>query len=281
MSKFDYRNNYKYIFNEVGIYGGNQGSPMKNVKAYEYIVRKYHPSFTYEEVENYLIKLDSEGCGYVALINALLSFFVGKENLYQKIFGYSFYDEERQINFNDLIVDFYSATDNHNLVNAIFCKLDYIDQREDESDKKGWGTDVRKREWRFESFLKKYGIKADVRSVKVTPENFEKLSKKGPIIVGIKPEVLYDEQGNQKEQSENGHAMTITGVTGDGRFVVSSWGEKYFIKPGTYEGHENYQQIRFKWIPGSKLGRFYIKHFYRAKTPLFKMIEWAMNLGSR
>jgi hypothetical protein len=25
--------------------------------------------------------------------------------------------------------------------------------------------------------------------------------------------------------------MTITGVTDDGRYVVSSWGDKYYLKP--------------------------------------------------
>ena len=31
------------------------------------------------------------------------------------------------------------------------------------------------------------------------------------------------------DDRDAGHAMTITGVTDDGRFIVSSWGETYYL----------------------------------------------------
>lgn len=47
--------------------------------------------------------------------------------------------------------------------------------------------------------------------------------------------MVYDEKynlyGNSVRHEEGGHAMTITGVTDDGRYVVSSWGDKYYLKP--------------------------------------------------
>lgn len=33
------------------------------------------------------------------------------------------------------------------------------------------------------------------------------------------------------QKIEGGHAMSVTGVTSDGRMIVSSWGEKYYIAP--------------------------------------------------
>ena len=47
--------------------------------------------------------------------------------------------------------------------------------------------------------------------------------------------MVYDEKynlyGNSVRHEDGGHAMTITGVTDDGRYVVSSWGDKYYLKP--------------------------------------------------
>ena len=42
---------------------------------------------------------------------------------------------------------------------------------------------------------------------------------------------LYDENGNIAHKNVGGHWMTITEVTDDGRYVVSSWGDKYYLKP--------------------------------------------------
>ena len=42
---------------------------------------------------------------------------------------------------------------------------------------------------------------------------------------------LYNEDGSVAQSDVGGHWMTITGVTDDGRYVVSSWGGKYYLKP--------------------------------------------------
>ena len=42
---------------------------------------------------------------------------------------------------------------------------------------------------------------------------------------------LQDINGNTVQFIDGGHAMTITGTTSDGRYIVSSWGEKYYIDP--------------------------------------------------
>ncbi len=42
---------------------------------------------------------------------------------------------------------------------------------------------------------------------------------------------LYDSEGNVVASDVGDHWMTVTGVTADGNYVVSSWGDKYYIHP--------------------------------------------------
>jgi hypothetical protein len=42
---------------------------------------------------------------------------------------------------------------------------------------------------------------------------------------------LYDSDGNVVASDVGDHWMTVTGVTADGNYVVSSWGDKYYIHP--------------------------------------------------
>ena len=116
---------------------------------------------------------------------------------------------------------------------------------EDSSATKGWGTTRESREYRYEMYMRDHGIDVDVKNVDVSAKNFDSISKNGEIVVGIRPCVLYDSQGNKVVEIDGGHAMTVTGVTSDGMLIVSSWGEKYYIKPGSY-GREQYQQVIYK-----------------------------------
>ena len=42
---------------------------------------------------------------------------------------------------------------------------------------------------------------------------------------------LYSVVGSKYRSDVGGHWMTITGVTDDGRYIVSSWGKKLYLKP--------------------------------------------------
>lgn len=33
--------------------------------------------------------------------------------------------------------------------------------------------------------------------------------------------------------------MTVTGMTDDGRFIVSSWGQQFYVNPSTYQKNDN------------------------------------------
>ena len=219
------------LFDDDGKYGANQGSPRlqygKNRQDLDDIIRKYHPDWTEEQRTKYLTKLNSEGCAYAAFTNVILKKFEGKEAEFEKIFGFPMY-KDGDLNYNDLIVDFYCATDNHN---KNFWGKDKINNREDKSDEKGNGRTTAKEKYRTELYLNQKGIDINIQTnKKVTVDNYKELAEKGTIVINYRNGNLYDENGKLRQQI-HGHAMVITGVTEDGRFIVSSWGEKLYIDP--------------------------------------------------
>lgn len=245
MLKAMYGENYNPVYDgheTDGRYGGNQGSPMLHGDEMADIVRKYYPDFTDQQVEDYLRKLNSEGCGYVALINTLFSQYVGRETEFEETFGYPMYDENGDLNYNAVITDLYAATDNHNLVDGV----DVINHDEDPSDTEGWGTNQNSRKYRFEMYLDNHGVEVDVRNqLTVTPETYNEIVKDGDLIVGVSPCILYDANGNELCNLDGGHAMTVTGVTEDGYYRVSSWGKEYYIVPSDQYNRIQFQQISY------------------------------------
>lgn len=101
-------------FDDVGAYGGNQSNPVTQSDELADLVKKYHPEFTEDEIVDYLTKLESEGCGYVALINTIFQQFTGREEDFEKTFGFPMYGKDGDLNYNAMVTDFYSAMDNHN-----------------------------------------------------------------------------------------------------------------------------------------------------------------------
>lgn len=221
------------VFDYNGGYGGDQGSPMSlfSDKAALYdIVRKYYPNMSDREINDYLKKLNSEGCGYVAIINTIFAAYEGREAEFEKTFGFSMYNKDGDLNYNKLLVDFYSATDNHN--KRWFTGKDYIDNNEDSSNVKGCGTTSSDREYRTKLYLNEKGVDVSVtNNCDVTIDNFNEYSKNGYVIISYHDGNLQNEDGSTAQPINGGHAMVVTGTTSDGRFIVSSWGEKYYIDP--------------------------------------------------
>jgi len=234
-------------FNSNGSYGGNQGSPMNNYDEVVDIVHKYHPEYNKDQVEDYLEKLNSEGCGYVALTNTLFRQYAGREAEFEKKFGFPMYKENGELNHEALITDFYGATDNHNKSGWWIFSHDSVNSNEDISATQGSGTTEESRKYRWEMYLDNHDIDVNVdNDVKVTPANFNQVSKSGDIVVRINPCRLLDENGNVAANSSGGHAMTVTGVTDDGRYIVSSWGEQYYINPKDKYNYLDFQQVKYE-----------------------------------
>lgn len=220
------------VFDDDGGYGGDQGSPQnqigENREALYDIVRKYYPDLSDAQIQDYLRKLNSEGCGYVAIINTIFRQYEGREAEFQEKFGFPMY-KNGDLNYNELLVDFYTATDNHN--QGLFWS-DRINENEDPSATTGRGTTPSDQKYRAQLYLKEKGIEVQIQTNKrVNVDNYQKLAESGSVIINYHYGNLYDANGKVVQYIDGGHSMTVTGVTEDGRYIVSSWGEKYYIDP--------------------------------------------------
>lgn len=217
-------------FDEEGSCGGSQITPLAFYRGedgeirqgIQSIVRSYYPGLDEKGTEDLLADLELEGCGYVALANTLFGQYVGREDQFRKIFGFPMYAGTGELNFELLVTDLYCSKD------------------------KRWktGTTREEREEIWEEYLEEKGIPVDVRTVEVTAENYEELSWEGELIVGISPCILFDSDGKKVVEAEGGHAMTITGMTDDGRYKVSSWGMEYYIVPND----PAYERMQFQQV---------------------------------
>ena len=243
-------NNYEIdsiVFDDEGAYGGDQGSPKKNIyysEKYIYdIVRKYYPNYSDDEIEAFLIKLNSEGCGYVAVINTIFASYEGREDDFEKTFGFPMYGKDGDLNYDYLLVDFYAATDNHNRRRFLWFEWDEYKSKEDSTIIKGRGTSQEDREYRTHLYLDEKGVQVEIENNKdVTISNFKELSEDGYVIISYHDGNLYNEDGSVYMHI-GGHAMTITGVTSDGRYIVSSWGKQYYINPS--EGNSTFAYYQY------------------------------------
>jgi len=242
MKKKGFLENYQYVFDPAGLYGGNQRKPEKDPARFESIVRKYRRDYTNTDISKCLHMLRTEGCGYTALINSVFLRFYGEDEHFEEIFGYPMRLPDGKLNFDDLLVDFYCATDNHNR----FLWFDRIDPREDDKYENGFGTTIDSTEWRFKTYMKKHGLSVSVKPVSITPELLPGILEKGPVMVSVRPTVLYDKDGNRSHESAGGHTMSVTGPAQNGLIRVSSWGKEYYIMHDSYSAYEYYQQIFYK-----------------------------------
>ena len=198
-----------------GYYGGKQHGPMQNPDDVVDIVRKYHPDWSTDKINEELAKLNNEGCGYVAFANTIFLRFKGRESEFERTFGFPMYDENGNLNYNDLIADFYFAKD-------------------DPGSNDGPTTGEAAKMW--ESYCRDHGVNVAVQNnVKVTVDNYHEYAKKGQVIISTRPLNLWKRKADGSymlvDTRDGGHAMTVTGVTEDGRFIVSSWGETYYLNP--------------------------------------------------
>ena len=234
------------VFSEEGQYGGNQGSPEiqtreRKEELYDIIRRNRAGENLPDDLEPYLKKINNEGCGYVALTNSIFRYFENRSEEFQKAFGYSMYDKNGNLNFDMLLVDLYSSKDNIDPVTNIRNNMldynkeqdSYLNPYDPWKDVTGKGTTPAERKYYMETFLTEHGIKGtiDVQEEMSISQIEERLQRGEDVIISYRNGNIYREDGSIQQQIIGGHAMTITGVTKEGYYIVSSWGEKFYIHP--------------------------------------------------
>ncbi len=237
--------NLSIYSSDDGLYGGDQGSAKdasrKEKRTYYEIYLRNNPNnkLTEKQFQAYLERMNSEGCGYVALVNVIMNKYCGKEEEFEKTFGYPMRDKNGNYNYNYLLVDIYSKLDNYEIDGTYNAYKDY-DADEDGSrdsydlknDSTGYGTTSDTREYYLKRFLNEYGVENEFdKSVNVTPQNYNDIVKSGKqVIINCGYKIMRKEDGSWTYIA-GGHSMTVTGVTNDGKFIVSSWGEKWILDP--------------------------------------------------
>ena len=229
-----------------GQYGGDQGSArnltLQEKRELYKIYRKNNPKakkMSDRQFQNYLEKMNNEGCGYVALVNMMMNEYYGREEEFEKTFGYPMRDKNGNYNFNHLLVDLYSRMDNydengkyHKYNDRGFFEQGPIFLYDEREDRTGDGTNPKQRKYYFEQFLKEHGVTAHYETgVNVTVDNYKQIVKSGKTVCINYGYGIIRNENNQPHFINGGHSLVVTGVTDDGKFIVSSWGDKYILDP--------------------------------------------------
>ena len=112
-----------------------------------------------------------------------------------------------------------------------------------------YGTLPQDREHRWEMYMKQHGLDVDVKNVNVTIDNYNTISADGYVIIEVDDLYIKDNNGIYYPPARGGkHCMTVTGVTDDGLFVVSSWGDKWYLDPDDYKNFLGGHSYRFQKI---------------------------------
>lgn len=248
------------VFDDEGDYGGDQGDPQsqwgfwsEKEDLYE-IVKEHYPDYSDKEIAVLLKRLNSEGCSYVSFLNALFAAYEGREGEFEQTFGFPMY-KDGDLNYNELLVDYYCSTDNHipgNDGDMIDSFEDYSSERDGEKsgydikkDTSGSGANPEEVIYRAQRYLDDKGVEANiVTRTDITTENFQEFAEDGYVVINYYDGPIQDINGDTVQFIDGGHAMTITGVTSDGRYIVSSWGEKYYLDPD--QGDMCYTYIQFE-----------------------------------
>ena len=278
------------IFDDHGSYGGDQRDMLSNQAKKQILwwtiggnqalydaVRTYpqYADYSDGQIKKLFEKIKSEGCGYVAMVNAIFVQYHGDADAFERDFGFPMYDENGEYNFDRLLLDIYAETDDKYFLDEEYGSTSYANDvlktyigHEDEfrrefgvplyqngdntrynpaaqqavldrvSDRtvveqQKKGINYLNFENRMQHYLKEKNVPMSSQFQEMpSTKDVKAYLKRGKSVSIIDNGFnLYDENGNIAHKNVGGHWMTITEVTDDGRYVVSSWGDKYYLKP--------------------------------------------------
>ena len=258
--------NFKEILYSNTEYGGDQGLPIQDYingdNTYETIIKNYFPDMSDEEIVDYLIAMNEEGCGYVATANYIFEAYLDKPEQFEKDFGFPMYykdsDGKIKTTVNYLFTDIYcyanknDIVDGDNIENLWNIKGRIFDQDDPGysykgSSKRNIGTNQNIRNKILDSDrYNNSNIELNIIKEKnsLSTFNFDNLIRAaiddGKVIeLSAYDYTLYqvDENNNRDnskvplEYKSASHAMTITDINQNGDYIVSTWGEKYALDP--------------------------------------------------
>lgn len=223
------------------------------------IVKNSFPDISQEEIDALILKLRKEACGYTAMVNSLFEEFIDRPDEFRSIFGVSLFRDDGGLNFNPILVDLYCKRDNYSGGRFLFWTWDFYTKNEDriwkDEDKDGkyewidrpFGNIEAQLKYRWETYCKSFGIRAKVSLISaVTPKNYHTYRKKGFVSVLARNYKMTNDKGAVTSIT-GGHYMSITGVTEDKKkYVVSSWGGRYYLDPKDVKGYLGYQLVTYK-----------------------------------
>lgn len=277
------------VFDKKGGYGGDQGDLQhhqsgiklgwwrfwENGELFD-AVRQYpgYENYTDDQIAKLFKQINSEGCGYVAVVNSLFMQYESDPAEFERVFGFPMYDEKGEFNFNRFIIDFYCSTDDRyylnedNGLNAVVVDVlnSYKDHPDDFVRKYGMqpfadedhynpaamqavandyqnrnvvardeaGTTLYSLDNRLSHYLdsKNVNYTSDSHIYPMNTSDVRKALKNGECVnIATGDFNLYNKYGWVVKPAVGDHWMTITGVTKDGNYIVSSWGNKYYIHP--------------------------------------------------
>lgn len=159
----------------------------------------------------------TEDAGKAALINDILLDYEDKPEEFERIYGVKYVPSSDEIPAE--------------VSNAILNRYDG-----EVASYQSQGTTTYSQENRLKAYLHQKGIDADVTcetSSTMSIDSVRNSLESGTVVkLGLtKGAQLCDESGTVQTTLNGGHAVIITGVTEDGRYIISSWGEKYYVDP--------------------------------------------------
>jgi hypothetical protein len=242
----------KFVFNESGDYGGNQGNLVNrfnrnndfrvfmrellddrgmtdaDIRQYLHGLRDHvdecngRPCINERKKEPVcaiILGYNDVGCGYMATANLILVEFANKPNEFERIFGFPLYSVERdgsiRPSFEKLAISIYHHSERD-------CR--------DENIPVGQFP-----KYAIENYLIAHNVDITVNRRASFPgvEEIKSDLQNGPVPISLNPCFLPGPSG--PKHPYGAHAVVITGVTDDGNLTVSSWGNQYIVIPSDYD----------------------------------------------
>ena len=279
-------------FDDEGKYGGNQSGPDKGLNLFGWVIWKdddlydfvrKHPgyeNYTDSQIHKLLSDLENGGCSYVAAVNAIFNSFKGREDEFEKTFGFPMCAENGDLNYDLLIVDYFLETndkvffDSPNGLDAYATtKVNYYKEHEDEYEalygeslydsdgklSKNWYTNCFNEAValynsgatyaeididgatttsvinKMDHYCQEHGLSMTTYNItgdQMSNEDIQYAIDHGYTVVFAAENFELQYKNGFKYNfgiDIGGHEMTITGIDDEGRYIVSTWGEKLYL----------------------------------------------------